>query len=168
MLPTPTPGASPNTWYTYHHTSHGDARLFCGQPYPRLWDWLQKTDAPAPFLDVEKTIGRNQFFPNNPLLSAIHIEGGPELTVYLVILINNELAKEPADIPSFDLVVDMEKWRNPKNRGPPRVQYSANQAETVRQIDLLLAQCIIERSPDSHYSLVLLTRKADGPWPAEM
>jgi hypothetical protein len=56
----------------------------------------------------------------------------------------------------------MQKWRNPKNRGPPRVQSSANQAETVRQIDLLLAQNIIERSDASYYSQVLLTNKPDG------
>jgi hypothetical protein len=118
---------------------------------------------------IEKTIGRNQFFPSNPLVSAIHIMGGPELTGPLVILINkfshlfrNELAKEPADIPPFDLIVDMEEWRNPKNRGPPRVQSTANQAETARQIDLLLAQGIIERSPASYYSQVLLTPKPDG------
>jgi hypothetical protein len=129
----------------------------------------EKTGAFAPFLDVEKTIGRNQFFPNDPLLSAIHIEGGPELTAPLIILITkfshlfrNELAKEPADIPPFALVVDMEKWRNPKNRGPPRVQSPAKQAEIVRQTDLLLAQGIIERSTASYYSQVLLTSKADG------
>ncbi len=29
----------------------------------------------------------------------------------------NDLAKDPADIPPFELQVDMEKWRNPKNRG---------------------------------------------------
>jgi hypothetical protein len=45
---------------------------------------------------------------------------------------------------------------------PPRVQSSAKQAETVRQIDLLLAQGIIERSPASYYSQVLLTPKSDG------
>jgi hypothetical protein len=56
----------------------------------------------------------------------------------------------------------MEKWRNPKNRGPPRVQSSANQAETVRQIDLLLAQKIIERSDALYYSQGLLTNKPDG------
>jgi hypothetical protein len=66
----------------------------------------EKTDSFAPFLEVEKTIGHNQFFPNNPLLSAIHIEGGPELTGPLVILKNkishlfrNELDKEPGIFP---------------------------------------------------------------------
>jgi hypothetical protein len=77
-------------------------------------------------------------------------------------IFRNDLAKDPADIPPFELQVDMEKWRNPENRGPPRVQSSSNQAETVRQIDLLLAQEIIERSDASYYSQVLLTNKPDG------
>jgi hypothetical protein len=43
-----------------------------------------------------------------------------------------------------------------------RVQSSANQAETVKQIDQLLAENIIERSDASYYSQVLLTAKPDG------
>lgn len=129
----------------------------------------EKTDAFRPFLEPDKLVGRNNFFPDDPLLGAILIEGDTELQTSLVHLIKqyahlfqNELAAEPAEIPSFDLNVDLEKWRNPKNRGPPRVQSSANQAETVRQIDLLLAQNIIERSDASYYSQVLLTPKPDG------
>jgi transposase InsO family protein len=129
----------------------------------------EKTDAFRPFLVPDKIIGRNNFFPDDPLLGAIQIEGNSELTTSLVLLIakyahlfQSELTAEPAEIPSFDLNVDLEKWRNPKNRGPPRVQSSANQAETVRQIDLLLAQNIIERSDASYYSQVLLTPKPDG------
>jgi hypothetical protein len=128
-----------------------------------------KVDSFSPFLVVDEIVGRNNYFPNQPLLSAIQLEGDPELISGLVILLNkyahifrNDLPKDPADIPPFDLVVDLEKWRNPKNRGPPRVQSSANQAETVKQIDQLLAQNIIERSDASYYSQVLLTTKADG------
>jgi transposase InsO family protein len=128
-----------------------------------------KVDSFAPFLTVDTLVGRNNLFPNNPLLSAIVIEGNVGLQNALVLLIQkyshifrNDLAKDPADIPPFELQVDMEKWRNPKNRGPPRVQSSANQAETVRQIDLLLAQNVIERSDASYYSQVLLTNKPDG------
>jgi transposase InsO family protein len=129
----------------------------------------EKTDAFRPFLVPERIVGRNNFFPDDPLLGAIQIEGNSELTTSLVTLIakyahlfQTELTAEPAEIPSFDLNVDLEKWRNPKNRAPPRVQTSANQAETVRQIDLLLAQNIIERSDASYYSQVLLTPKPDG------
>jgi hypothetical protein len=128
----------------------------------------EKTDAFRPFLEPNKLVGRNNYFPDDPLLGAIQKEGDTELTTSLVHLIKqyahlfqSELAVEPAEIPSFDLNVE-EKWRNTKNRGPPRVQSSANQAETVRQIDLLLAQNIIERSDASYYSQVLLTPKPDG------
>jgi transposase InsO family protein len=128
-----------------------------------------KVDSFAPFLTVDKPVGRNNLFPENPLLSAILIEGDPSLQAALALLIQkyahifrNDLAKDPADIPPFNLQVDMEKWRNPKNRGPPRVQSSANQAETVKQLDQLLAQNIIERSDASYYSQVLLTNKPDG------
>jgi transposase InsO family protein len=128
-----------------------------------------KVDSFSPFLVVDEIVPCNDYFPGQPLLSAIHLEGDPELISGLVILLKkyahifrNDLPKDPADIPPFDLVVDMEKWRNPKNRGPPRVQSSANQAETVKQIDQLLAQNIIERSDASYYSQVLLTTKADG------
>jgi hypothetical protein len=128
-----------------------------------------KVDSVAPFLVVDKIVGRNDYFLDNPLLSAISIEGDSKLRAGLVILIQkyshifrNDLAANPADVPPFNLIVDMEKWRNPKNRGPPRVQFSANQAETVKQIDHLLAQNIIERSNASYYSQVLLTSKVDG------
>jgi hypothetical protein len=126
-------------------------------------------DSFSPFLVVDTIVPVNDYFPAHPLLSAIRLEGDPELISGLVILLTkyahifrNDLPKDPADIPPFDLIVDMEKWRNPKNRGPPRVQSSANQAETVKQIDQLLAQNIIERSDASYYSQVLLTTKADG------
>ena len=128
-----------------------------------------KVDSFAPFLVVDKIVGRNNYFPDTPLLSAISIDGDPDLRAGLVILIQkyshifrNDLAADPADIPPFDLQVNLEKWRNPKKCGPPRVQSSANQAETVKQVDLLLAQNIIERSNASYYSQVLLTSKADG------
>jgi hypothetical protein len=100
-----------------------------------------KIDSFTPFLTVDNPVGRNNLFPNNPVLAAIIIEGDAPLQAALALLIHkyahifrNDLAKDPADIPPFNLQVDMDKWRNPKNRGPPRVQSSANQAETVRQI----------------------------------
>jgi hypothetical protein len=64
---------------------------------------------------VDKIVGRNDYFPDNPLLSAISIEGDSDLRAGLVILIQkyphifrNDLAADPADIPPFDLILDME------------------------------------------------------------
>ena len=125
-----------------------------------------KIDAFAPFLKVDEPVRRNEFFPNNDLLSAIQIEGDSNLTDLLVPLISryshlfsNTLNKEPADTPPFDWNVDTEKWKQPKNRGPPRIQSAAKQAEISRQLDLLLEQGVIERSNASYYSQVLLTPK---------
>jgi hypothetical protein len=136
-------------------------------PFPD--DDYEKSDAFGTFLKVDAAVGRNPYFPENPLLSAILIQGDEELVTALVSLIgrfshlfSNTLAGPPADIPPFDLKVDLEKWNNPKNRGPPRVQSSANQAEIARQIDLLLSQGIIERSSASYYSQIHLAPKGDG------
>jgi transposase InsO family protein len=128
-----------------------------------------KSDVFATFLKVDAAVGRNPYFPENPLLSAIEIQGDKSLVAGLVSLIerfshlfSNTLSSTPADIPPFDLKVDLEKWNNPKNRGPPRVQSSANQAEIALQIDLLLSQGIIERSSASYYSQIHLAPKGDG------
>ena len=82
-----------------------------------------KIDAFAPFLKVEESVRRNDFFPNDELLSSIQIEGDTDLTTQLVLLItqyshlfSNTLNKEAADIPPFDWNVDKEKWNTPKNR----------------------------------------------------
>ena len=131
-----------------------------------------KTDAFAPFLPVlDNVVRRNTLFPNNPLLSEILIEGDDKLQSQLVILISrfqhifsNSLQSDPAAIPPFDLIVDTVKWNSPKNRGPPRVQSPAKQAETAKQIDLLLSQGIIERSAASYYSQILLTHKPPNGW----
>ena len=127
----------------------------------------KKTDAFSPFMSVDKIISaQNNFFSNNTLLSEILIQGDEDLIQSLVTLIekyshlfSNTLGVLPADIPPFELKVDREKWNNPKNRVPPRIQSPAKQAETLRQIDQLLSQGVIERSNASYYSQVLLTPK---------
>jgi transposase InsO family protein len=134
----------------------------------------EKTDSFTPFLPVKGSdlSKKNSLFPDTlPLLQEILIEGDFDLQSKLVILItkfhhifSNTLSSEPARIPPFDLIVDTKKWNNPKNRGPPRVQSPAKQAEILKQIDQLLSQGIIERSPASYYSQVLLTPKPPDGW----
>jgi transposase InsO family protein len=135
----------------------------------------EKTDSFSPFLPVEgqiNSVKKNSLFPDTlPLLQEILIEGDFELQSKLVTLItkyshifSNTLSSEPAKIPPFDLTVDKEKWNNPKNRGPPRIQSPAKQAETLKQLDQLLSQGIIERSPASYYSQILLTPKPPSGW----
>ena len=42
---------------------------------------------------------------------------------------SNDLPKDPADIPSFNLIVDNLKWKVGKNRAPPRTQSAVKQTE---------------------------------------
>ena len=74
------------------------------------------------------------------------------------------LSEEPADIPPFELLVDKDKWESYLNRGPPRVQSPAKQAEILRQVDELLKTGIIEPSTASYYSQVILASKPDDTW----
>ena len=74
------------------------------------------------------------------------------------------LNPEPALIPPFELDVDKEKWEQFSNRGPPRVQSPAKQAEILKQVDELLKNGIIEPSTASYYSQVILASKPDDTW----
>jgi hypothetical protein len=71
------------------------------------------------------------------------------------------LSSEPADIPPFELNVDKEKWESYSNRGPPRVQSPAKQAEILEPVTELLNAGIIEPSTASYYSQVILASKPD-------
>ena len=77
-------------------------------------------------------------------------------------IFSNELPAEPAKIEHFNLVVETEKWRVPSNRLSPRPQSALKQAKLVKTLDMLKKKGIIELSPASHYSQVLLVPKPDG------
>ena len=77
-------------------------------------------------------------------------------------IFSNELPPEPANIPPFDLIVDMEKWKIPRNRGPPRPQSTSKQTELIKTLTTLKRQGIIENSNATHYSQVLMVPKPDG------
>jgi hypothetical protein len=74
------------------------------------------------------------------------------------------LSKELATIPPFELEVNLEQWEQFSNRGPPRAQSPAKQAEILRQVDELLKTGIIELSTASCYSQVILASKLDEEW----
>jgi hypothetical protein len=74
------------------------------------------------------------------------------------------LPSEPAIIPPFELSVDKERWEQFSNRGPPRVQSPATQAEILRQVDELLRTKVIEPSTASYYSQVNLVSKPNDEW----
>jgi hypothetical protein len=90
--------------------------------------------------------------PSTDVLDLIVIEGTPELQREIRKLLEEyrsvfatTLSTEPAKIPPFELQVDLQKWESFSNRGPPRVQSPAKQAEILRQVDELLKTGIIER-----------------------
>ena len=71
---------------------------------------------------------------NTDILSFIHFIGDEDLQSRLRTLctefadiFSNELPKEPADIPPFNLIVDNLNWKVGKNRAPPRSQSSVKQ-----------------------------------------
>jgi transposase InsO family protein len=109
--------------------------------------------------------------PQVDVLDSVTIEGSPVLRVKIRILLEKyrdvfatTLSTDPADIPPFELLVDKEKWESYSNRGPPRVQSPAKQAEILKQVTELLDQGIIEPSTASYYSQVILASKPDDTW----
>jgi transposase InsO family protein len=121
--------------------------------------------------DVFKEFMHEDADPLVDPLDLITVEGSPELRVKIRILLEKyrgvfatTLSTEPADIPPFELMVDKEKWESHKNRGPPRVQSPAKQAEILKQVTELLDAGIIEPSQASYYSQVILASKPDDTW----
>ena len=105
------------------------------------------------------------------VLSLVTIEGSAYLQFHIRILLEKyrsvfatTLPPEPAIIPPFELNVDKLKWEVFANRGPPRIQSPAKEAEIFRQVDELLKAGIIEPSTAPYYSQVILASKSDDTW----
>jgi hypothetical protein len=125
----------------------------------------EKADSFAAFLPPDTASEPVDF------ISLITFEGDEELQRKCkalcrryVHLFSDKLNAEPADIPPFDMEVDDARWKTYANRGAVRIQTPAKEAEINKQIQKLLAAGIIERSPASHYSQVLLAKKANGEY----
>jgi hypothetical protein len=121
--------------------------------------------------DVFKEFMPEDTDPEVDVFESVIVEGSPELRVNIRILLEKyrgvfatTLSTEPADIPPFELSVDKEKWESYSNRGPPRVQSPAKQAEILKQVTELLNAGIIEPSTASYYSQVILASKPDDTW----
>ena len=69
-----------------------------------------------------------------------------------------------ADIPPLEFDIDIEKWQQPSNSGPPRLQTVAKEEEIRQQVTDMLAAKIIRPSQQPYYSQVHLTPKPDGKW----
>ena len=102
-------------------------------------------------------------------LSKIVVEGNAELQADIKKLLlefkdifSDKLRAKSADIPPFDLEVDKKMWETYRNRGPVRVQTKFKQEEIQRQTQQMLAAGIIEVSPASFYSQVMIATKPGG------
>ena len=73
-------------------------------------------------------------------------------------IFSNELPKEPADIPPFNLIVDDTKWKVSKNRA----QSSVKQTALFNTIQTFISQGIVEKSQSPHYSQIRMVPKPDG------
>ena len=102
------------------------------------------------------------------LLDMIHIEGDSVLQKGIRELCNEyahifalQLPSEASKLTPFNMTVDLNKWRVPKNRMPPRQQSAVKQVEIAKQINELLDQGIIVPSTAEYYSQVLVVPKPD-------
>ena len=77
-------------------------------------------------------------------------------------IFSNDLQKDPADIPPFNLIVDDTKWKVGKNRAPPETQSAVKQTELFKTLQTLISQGIVEKSQSPHYSQILMVPKPDG------
>jgi hypothetical protein len=109
--------------------------------------------------------------PSTDVLDQTLIEGTPELGSDIRKLLEEyrsvfatTLSTEPANIPPFELEVNLQQWETFSNRGPPRVKSPTKQAEMLREVDELLKTGIIEPSTASYYSQVILASKLDDSW----
>jgi transposase InsO family protein len=77
-------------------------------------------------------------------------------------IFSTKLRPQPADIPAYEIVCDLSKWQINQNRLPARVQSHAKQAETIRQINDMLANNVIKKSQATAYSQILLVPKPNN------
>jgi hypothetical protein len=66
--------------------------------------------------------------------------------------------------PSRTLESDWDKWRIPKNGGPPRPQSTEKMEEMRSQIERMLELDLIEPSKSPYYSHVHLVRRPTRKW----
>ena len=96
---------------------------------------------------------------NNDILSLIHFSGDMDLQSRLRTLctdfsdiFSNDLPKEPANIPPFNLIVDNLKLKVGKNRAPLRTQSAVKQTELFNTIQALISQGTAEKYQSPHYN----------------
>jgi hypothetical protein len=104
------------------------------------------------------------FIPTNILGSESFISRIQAVCAKFPRVWNTQLNPMPADIPPMELHVDEDKWKVPKNRGPPRPQSTAKQEEIRKQVNSMLEAGVIRPSMASEVSQVHMTPKPNNGW----
>ena len=124
--------------------------IYSEEEWENPWDPFQKNEKPSLPTDIS---------------------GDPEIILNIQELLgeytdvfSRELSDTPADVEPIKLKVDTSTWHSKKNAGHPRPQSKIRKAETLRQVQLMLAQKMIKPSEAIYYSQVLLAPKPNGTW----
>jgi hypothetical protein len=72
------------------------------------------------------------------------------------------LGEQPADIPPFEIKVNLEKWETYKNKGPVRPQTAQKEAEISKHVADMLKTGVIEPSRAIYTNHPVIVKKADG------
>ena len=94
--------------------------------------------------------------------NANEIRETQKLCTEFIDIFSTSLKSLPADVPPMEFTVDEKLWQNAKsNKLPPRPQSLLKQKETLRQVNIMLENNVIEPSSANRYAQVLLTPKPD-------
>jgi hypothetical protein len=130
-------------------------------------DLVEMSDLVPLCCDVKTTT-----IDNNETLMQINITGSANLQKSIRLLCSEYIdiflptvSEEPARVPPLCMKVDIDKWKDKRNRLSPRFLTRDKDADLLRtQIALLETLAVIEISTASEYSQVHLVRKPDHTW----
>jgi len=118
--------------------------------------------------DIDEALQIKQ--PNEPIPEPT-IEGSESLKNDIKELLNKyidllkaEVSKKPASVAPLKLNVDEKRWTLPKANARHRAQSTEKDKEIKRQVELMVALGLIQKSNQPWYSQVHLVPKPHGKW----
>ncbi len=118
--------------------------------------------------DIDEALQIKQ--PNEPIPEPT-IEGSEslkndikELLNKYIDLLKTEVSKKPASVAPLKLNVDEKRWTLPKANARHRAQSTEKDKEIKRQVELMVALGLIQKSNQPWYSQVHLVPKPHGKW----
>lgn len=115
------------------------------------------TSSTTPLSETKGMIDRIRMLGSTTLIERIR-----NLCMEFADVFTDTVRPTPADVPPMRLIVDQQKWRTGKNRGPPRFLSPAKEGDLQRQITKLIEYKILEPSAATEYSQVHMVPKPDG------